>query len=110
MEATLVSGSPVTMDYTPSGSDIAAGQVVEVGNLATVARLDIADGELGALDIGGGIYDMTAAGNYAAGTKVYWDDSANKVTTTSTTNPGFGWTLEAAAGDGSIVQVYHQPF
>lgn len=106
-------GEPVFIDYT-AGADIEAGQVVLIGNTAgltcAIAHLPIANAALGALAAGGGVYDCVAAGNYAAGTKVYWENTDNKVTTTSTNNALFGFTVEAAAAANAVIEVLHKPY
>lgn len=103
-----------TMSYTPSGTDIAAGQVVLVGNTAGlccgIAALPIEDGVEGSLEIGGGIYDVVMLTNMAAGTKVYWDDSVNKVVSTSTNNALFGFLIEGGTGANTTVEALHMPF
>lgn len=112
MEASYRHGHPVMIDYTP-GANIAAGQVVLLGNTAGltcgVAHNDIVSGELGAIAGGGGVYDVMVAGNYAAWTKVYWDDGNAKLTTTSTNMSQFGYTVEASPAANSVVAVLHVP-
>lgn len=108
-EATFVSGYPVMADYTPSGAAVAAGAVVVVSNQPRVAHIAIADGEKAALAVGGGIYEMTGDAAISSGKKVYWDDTNNKVTETSTSNKLFGWTVSACSADAAKCQVYHQP-
>jgi predicted RecA/RadA family phage recombinase len=98
------------VDYTPS-SAVTGGTVVVVGDLPLVAHRDIAADEQGALAAGGGVYEMTAGEAIAAGKKVWWNDSTNKVVETSTSNKVFGY-LEAdssAAADGDTVRVIHMP-
>lgn len=102
-------GKPVMVDHTPDGSDVTAGDVVAVGDEVRVAHHDIADGELGALAAGGGVYEATADDAIAAGKKVYWDSSAGKVTETSTDNTGFGRTINASSADEDPIQVIHDP-
>lgn len=106
-------GDPIMMDHT-AASDIAAGQVVLVGNTTGltcgVAHLAISNTYAGTLAVGGGVYDCVATSNYAAGTKVWWDDANNKVTTTSTNNALFGFTLEAAAAANAVIEVLHKPY
>jgi hypothetical protein len=81
-EAVFRHGDPVHMDYTPSAGNVAAGEVVLLGNTAGltcgIAHLDITNNALGALAVGGGIYDVTMITNIAAYTKVYWDDACWK--------------------------------
>src|SRR5690349_4843228 len=98
-EAALRNGDPTMVDYTPSSGNISAGQVVIDGTvtantagkaaLAKVAHKDITNNVLGALAVGGGIYDVTNLNNAANSAIVYWDDTNNKVTTVSTNNAKF---------------------
>lgn len=95
--------------YTPSGADVAAGDVVVVGNTPMVAECDIDDGKLGALNAGGGAYTMTGNGSINAGLTVYWDNATNKVSTTAGSLKIFGYTLTACGGDGQTCVVAHVP-
>lgn len=108
-EAQLVSGSPIMVDYTPS-SDVAAGAVIVTGDTPRIAHSAIASGKLGALAARGGVYKVAADAAIAADKKVYWSDSANKVTETATSNKGFGYTVTASAADADIIEVLHSPF
>jgi hypothetical protein len=114
-EATFRHGDPSFEEYTPTGGNVAAGQVVLLGNLTGwtcgIPHLDIANNVLGALAVGGGIYDVTMIGNYTQGTKVYWDDTNNKVTTTSTNNAPFG-SIAGPGGTGAntTVEALHTPW
>lgn len=108
-QANARGGEPIFVDYTPGGA-VSAGAVVVQNDLPGVAHVDIAASELSALAVGGGVYDMTGDAAISAGKKVYWDDTANKVTETSSSNKGFGYTVSACSGDGSQCLVYHQPF
>lgn len=98
-------------DYTPSGADIAAGEVVVVGNVIQIAHLDIEDGVLGALAVGGGVYRVpkaTGGGSaIAAGKRVYWDNTNNVATETASTHKILGYTVAAAADGDDEVDVYH---
>lgn len=101
-------GDPVTIDYTPAAGDIALGQVVLIGSvtantggagaIACIASRPISNNVLGSLDAGGGVYEATNLNNAANGAKVYWDDSANKLTTASTNNAVFGVIVKNGAG------------
>lgn len=110
-EAQFKHGNPTTMDYTP-GADVAAGEVVVVNNtvLVGISHFPIANGVLGALDVSGGVYEVKVAGNYAAGSKVWWDTTLNAATTTSTNNTPFGWTVETSPAANSYVEVLNEPF
>lgn len=109
-QAKAIAGDPIMADYTPSGAAVSAGAVVVVNNQPRVAHVDIADGELGALAVANGIYECTGDAAISSGKKVYWDDTNNKVTETSTSNKGFGWTVSACSADGSKCNVLHMPF
>lgn len=113
-DAIFRSGDPEVIDYTPTGGDLAGGQVVLLGNTAGltcgVARgSGITNNTLGALEVGGGVYDVVMLGNYAPFTKVYWDDSINKVTTTSTNMAQFGFLVEGNTGANTTVLALHHP-
>lgn len=108
MQAVFVRGEDVLMvNYTPSGVDIAAGDVVIVNEAVLIAHRPIDDGELGALAISGGTYKVAGDAAIAVGKKVYWNDSANKVTETVSGNKYFGKAVEACTGDTDIFEVEH---
>jgi predicted RecA/RadA family phage recombinase len=109
-QATFHHGNPVMEDYTPV-SAVAAGDVVVVGDRPCIAHTAIAANRLGALATGGGVYKVTGDAEIAAGKKVYWNDSANKVTETSTSNKVFGYTTTDSAfgADGDVSYVRHEP-
>jgi hypothetical protein len=113
-EATFRHGDPIFADYTPASGNVAGGQVVLLGNTAGiacgVAHMPITNAVLGALAIGGGVYDVTMLTNIAAWTKVYWDDSINKVVTTSTNMAPFGYLLTGGTGANTTVEALHHPF
>lgn len=113
-EATKRAGEARVIDYTPSSGNVSAGQVLLLGNTAGlccgVATLAITNNTLGAVEVGGGIYDVTMLGNYAAYTKVYWDDTNNKVTTTSTNNALFGFLVTGGTGANTTVKCLHWPY
>lgn len=112
-EATKRHGDPTRINYTPTGGNVAAGQVVLLGNTAGlscgIATQDIANNVQGSLEVGGGYYDVTMIGNYAPYTKVWWDDTNNKVTTTSTNNAQFGFLEEGNTGANTVVLCKHDP-
>jgi hypothetical protein len=119
-EVTFRHGSPVTVDYTPGGGNVANGQVVLIGEvtantggtgaIAGIAHTDITNSTLGALAVGGGVYDVVNLNNAANGVKVHWDDSANKVTTVSTNNAVFGYIVaNGGGGANSTARAIHDP-
>lgn len=109
-QATYRHGDPVMVDYTP-GAAVAAGDVVVIGDKPYVAHRDIEANRLGAVASEGGVYRLTAAGNYAPGDKVYWDDTNNKITTGVGSHPHFGFIVPSSdpAADGDDVDVEHRP-
>jgi len=88
------------IDYTP-GADIEAGQVVPLTGRCGITLQKIDSGVQGALQIEG-IFEMTkASGAITAFASVYWDDTANKVTTVSSGNTPLGVAVpKTAAGAG----------
>jgi hypothetical protein len=114
-EATLRQGAPQFVDYTPAAGNITAGQVVLLGNLVGVscgiAHQDIANATLGALAVGGGVYDVIMLSNLANYALAYWDDTNNKLTSTSTNMAIFGVVVGGgAAGANATVQALHLPY
>lgn len=92
------------VDYTPSGTSVAAGEIIQVGGFAGVANKAIADGEFGALQIDG-VFDVTKAAGagvtFATGDVVGWDDVNNTAVTDADVNKTFDLGLAVAdAGDG----------
>ena len=73
-----------------------------------LAHQDIANNTLGALAIGGGVYDVTMLTNIAPYAKVFWDDTNNKVVSTTTLIP-FGVLLAGNTGANTVVECLHQP-
>jgi len=73
-----------SLDYIPA-ADIAAGEVVVVGNLVGIVQRDIKAGELGSIAVEGvyAIPKATGAGSaIALGANLFWD-AAVKVATTN---------------------------
>lgn len=112
-EANFRHGDPTFADFTPGSGNISAGQVVLLGNLAGIscgiAHLDIVNNQPGALAVGGGVYDVVMLTNMAPWTLVYWDDTNNKVVSTSTNNAVFGVLLTGNTGANTVVEAQHIP-
>lgn len=68
-----------SIDYTPSGSDVTAGDVIVLGSMVAIADSDIADGKLGALALEGVFKVPKITGALAVGVPVYWDPTGNPV-------------------------------
>jgi hypothetical protein len=114
-EAEFDHGEYATKNYTPSGGDVAAGEVVLLGNTTGltcgIAHRPIVNNVEGALAVGGGHYRVVNLNNAANDAKVWWDDSANKVTTVSTNNALFGFiTEDGAGGANSTCIALHKPY
>jgi hypothetical protein len=114
-EAVFRHGAPRMINYTPSGGNVAAGEVVLIGNTTGltcgIAHLDIVNNTLGALAVGDGVYSVVNLNNAANGTKVWWDNSANKVTTVSTNNALFGFiTEDGGGGANTTCKALHKPY
>lgn len=76
------------MNYSnSSGSTIASGDVVKVGNLIGVAGKDIADGDSGPVNLEG-VFSLTKVGSqaWAQGDKVFWDHTNLRFTKTASTD------------------------
>ncbi len=96
-----------SVDYTP-GSAVAAGDVVAQGDLIGVATRPIAAQERGSLAVFG-VFDFAKATGSGAGISVgatvYWDDTNNVVTTTSSGNKLAGKCVKAAADADAVCRV-----
>jgi hypothetical protein len=114
-EAVFRHGDPVMIDYTPASGNVAAGQVILLGNTTGltcgVVHRDIENSRLGALASGGGVYEVTNLNNAANYAKVWWDDTNNKVTTVSTNNALFGFVVDdGGGGANTLCRVLHKPY
>jgi len=96
-----------SIDYIPE-SDVAAGSVVVIGSLIGIAKLDIKAGTLGALALVG-VYDIVkATGDGTAitkGEKVYWNATAQKVTSVTSGNVYLGEAIAAAAAADTTARI-----
>lgn len=95
------------IDY-PNGtsSAIAAGQVVSLTTRIGVAGTDIPASAVGSLYVKG-VFAMPKADStaIAIGAAVYYDASADNITTTAASNIPAGWAIAAAAENDTTVQV-----
>ena len=107
-EAQFVSAGPVYVDYTPA-ADTPAGSVVVVNDTPRIAHRFLPANVLGAVAAEGGVYEVKGDGVIAADKKVYWDDTANKATLTSTSNKVLGVSVTNCTGDGAYFHVRHDP-
>lgn len=107
-QVTFVSGNVDVCDYT-AGATISAGDVIVTADTPRIAQVDIANGAVGALVVRGGIWRCTGDAAIATNKKVYWDNTNDKVTETSSGNKLFGVTTSACSADGSTCLVYFAP-
>ena len=77
-----------------------------LGKRIGIAGTDIQAKEVGTLHITG-VYKFPKAASQAvtAGDLVYWDNSANNITTTESSNTLAGFAVEAAGADDATVTV-----
>ena len=95
------------IDYpNGTGSAIAAGQVVSLTTRIGVAGTDIPASAVGSLYVKG-VFAMPKADStaIAIGAAVYYDASADNITTTAESNIPAGWAIAAAAKNDTTVQV-----
>jgi predicted RecA/RadA family phage recombinase len=95
------------IDFTPE-ADVAAGDVVIIGDLAGIAKLDIKAGTLGALALVG-VFDIPKATGegtaIATGTIVFWDATNKIVTTAAGNNKYLGKTIIASTDNDAHARV-----
>lgn len=94
-----------SIDHTPV-SAVSAGDVVVLGKLIGVAKLDIAANALGALAVEG-VYDIAkeaTTDTFAANQKVYWDAAAKTIVSAPNGVP-IGTVLVAAAAADETARV-----
>ena len=81
--ATIKKEPSQSLDYTPSGAAVLAGQIVAVGTgVAAIATHDIADGALGSVYTGAGLFSVTGTKtttNLAPGSELGYDASGDTV-------------------------------
>jgi len=114
-QAALRHGDPIVVDYTPSSGNVAAGQVIILGNtgsaLSLVAQSPIVNNVQGAAEVADGVYEVTNLNNAANGAKVWWDGTNNKVTSVSTNNALFGYVVaNGGRGANTTCLAFHTPW
>ena len=94
-----------SIDHTPT-ADVSAGDIVKLGKLVGVAKLDIKAGELGAIALTG-VYEVVKGdAAFAAGDEVGWDAANKKAVLASTAGcVKIGYAIAAAASGDSLVNV-----
>ena len=94
------------IDYTPA-ADVAAGDIVQLGGLVGIAKLDIKANTLGALALTG-VYEIALKDGETveAGDTIYFDPGEGKATKTGGTGlVTLGHAVAAVSGTGALVSV-----
>jgi len=93
-----------TVEFT-AGAAYDSGDVVILGNLAGVVIDDVDSGDVGVARLYGVVKLAKATGVITLGQKLYWDSSAENVTTTAAGNTYIGCAFAAYASGDTIVKV-----
>ena len=80
---------------------LTAGQSLLVGDLFGVVLADAANGAAAVIQTSGVFTLKKATGSIGVGARVFWDDTAKRVTTTTTSNRCIGWHVGTAANAGA---------
>ena len=94
-----------SIDYTPE-ADVAAGDIIKIGKIVGIAKLDIKAGELGALALCG-VYEIATNGTaIEAGAVVFVDPATGKVCAEGASGAvKFGHAVAAAAAADTLVLI-----
>ena len=93
-----------------AGANIVSGQGVLAGSFFGIATGDVANGATGSIQIQGVFAIAKATGvAFAANDRVYWDDTAKKVTTVSSGNRLVGVATAAAISAATALDVKLTP-
>lgn len=93
-----------SLDYTPT-ADVAAGDVVVIGDIVAVAPRDIPANALGSVQTYGVFeFEKASSTTFAAGAKVYFNAGTGRATSTNT-DKFCGHAVAAAASGSTAVQV-----
>lgn len=106
MEAEYKGQANTVIDYTPSGA-VSAGQVVVLNGGCYVTSRAIAASALGSLYCDG-LYKCTYAddgGTITDGAKVYWNDTDNECTNSSSSTTLMGRSVGGASSTSGTVMV-----
>lgn len=82
-------------------ANITAGQGLLIGDLFGVVLADAASGAPAVIQTEGVFTLRKATGTINAGVRVFWDDTARRVTTTAASNRCIGWHVGLTANAGA---------
>lgn len=92
------------VDYTPSGADVDAGDVIDLGDLVGIAERDIPDGVQGALAIEGAFTVAKKTGEtWTLGQKLVWDQGTESFSNNASYSEAVAGlaAADAASGDAT---------
>lgn len=82
-------------------SNVTSGQMILIGDLVGVCLSDAASGALVNIQTEGVVIARKATGTINPGVRVFWDNTAGRVTTTTTSNRCIGWHVGTVANTGA---------
>ncbi|MBK68019.1 MAG: hypothetical protein CMP22_07820 [Rickettsiales bacterium] len=93
------------LDLTAPSGGVVSGTPVLIGTILCVPVTSADEGDVFAADVVG-VYEIAkATGALTEGAKVYWDNSAKKVTATASGNTLVGVAVEGVASGAETVKV-----
>lgn len=113
-EAQLVEGEYQANSNYLAGADAAVGEIVAHGDRVVIIHpYAIANGAVGAVAVGGGIWriakDGTSGPAFSIGEEVFWDASNNEAVKTASGNKHIGTCAVAAGANQAWVDTYFDP-
>ncbi|MFI4860253.1 MAG: DUF2190 family protein [Phycisphaerales bacterium JB063] len=101
-----------SLDYTPSGADVAAGDVVVLTDLIGIAKRPIPDGTPGSLAVTG-VFELPKATGAStalpAGTRVVWNDVSGVIEPLGSSLVTHAYVTKDAGDDDATVRVRLSP-
>jgi predicted RecA/RadA family phage recombinase len=87
------------LEYTAPSGGVVSGIAYKIGSVVVIATVDAAEDEkFNGLVVGIVSYTKPGSQAWTEGVKIYWDDSAKKMTSTAGSNTLVGVAAEAVAG------------
>lgn len=104
-EATFIQNGDI-IDYTAGGTAIAYGEVIPLTTRIGIAQEAIAANATGSVAMTK-VFELPAVTGtaFAVGDQLYWDNSANKLTKTDTSNTSAGYATEPKASSAATARV-----